>query len=145
MSDRKEGANTFSVFTWNVLADCCCKDDDEGFPFTSAQARDAKTRKQLQLSIIENTTEWVYERGYTKSKRTEMGIFYKKTRKDQNGEKDVQQKIEDYIFFRGDNLALETFRECDHIEPSDVSSIGLPNEKFPSDHLTLGATFRVIN
>jgi len=40
------------VCTWNILADCCCDDSDQGFPFTTESARDPYERARKQLLVI---------------------------------------------------------------------------------------------
>lgn len=49
-------ANGLTVCTWNVLADCCCDDSDNGFPYASERARDPteRARKQLLIIAVEN-------------------------------------------------------------------------------------------
>jgi len=40
-------ADEYTIMTWNVLADCCCTDDEQGFPCVSWASRDPTKRHSL--------------------------------------------------------------------------------------------------
>jgi mRNA deadenylase 3'-5' endonuclease subunit Ccr4 len=76
----------------------------------------------------------------TVSKTHQQFTTYK-IRKNGDGTEDLQQKIEDYFFFRTKDF------ECTSIQPAQVNipQCGLPSVEFPSDHLSLHADFKLRN
>lgn len=65
-----------------------------------------------------------------------------KVRKGASRQPKIEKKTEDYIFFRGPHIKLESFKESTFV-PARLEPPGLPSEDFPSDHLNIGAMFTI--